>query len=283
VEGPLETGLNFVVMDDAPKLNWIDTHCHAYAAAFDEDRGAAVQRAFDAGVERILLPNIDAASVGPLLDLVAAHPGRCFPMMGLHPCHVEDDWESECTPILEALNAEPCIAVGEIGMDLFRGKKTRLAQIDAFHRQIGWALERDLPVVLHVREAFEDTFEVLDQYANTPLRGVFHCFTGGQAEVEKIAGYGSFCFGLGGVTTFRKAGMEAVIPHIPEDRIVLETDSPYLAPVPHRGKRNEPSYTTLVGQRVADVLERPVAEVAALSTVNAERLFRLAEFHPSAS
>ena len=270
-------------MADAPKLNWIDTHCHAYAAAFDEDRGAAVQRAIDAGVERILLPNIDAASVRPLLELVAAHPGRCFPMMGLHPCHVEDGWESECASILEALNAEPCIAVGEIGMDLFRGKKTRLVQIEALHRQIGWALERDLPVVLHVREAFEDTFEVLDQYASAPLRGVFHCFTGGRAEVEKIAGYGSFCFGLGGVTTFRKAGMEAVIPHIPEDRIVLETDSPYLAPVPHRGKRNEPSYTTLVGQRVADVLERPLAEVAALTTANAERLFRLAEFHPSAS
>lgn len=281
MEGALETGLNFDAMDTSPKLNWIDTHCHAYADAFAEDRGPAVQRAFEAGVERILLPNIDAASVRPLLDLVAAHPGRCFPMMGLHPCHVEEGWEAECVPILQALDAEPCIAVGEIGMDLFRGKKTRQLQIDALHCQIGWALERDLPIVLHVREAFEDTFAVLDQYTNSPLRGVFHCFTGGPAEAEKIAGYGSFCFGLGGVTTFRKAGMEAVIPLLPEDRIVLETDSPYLAPVPHRGKRNEPAYTALVGQRVADVLERPLSEVAALSTANAERLFRLPQFHPT--
>jgi len=230
-------------MEVAPKLNWIDTHCHAYANAFAEDREAAVERAFEAGVERILLPNIDAG----------------------------------------ALDAEPCIAVGEIGMDLFRGKETRLAQIEAFHCQIGWALERDLPVVLHVREAFEDTFAVLDQYTSTSLRGVFHCFTGGQEEAQKIADYGSFCFGLGGVTTFKKAGMEAVIPLIPEDRIILETDSPYLAPVPHRGKRNEPAYTVLVGQRVADVLERPLAEVAAFSTANAERLFRLPVHSPSVS
>lgn len=270
-------------MEVAPKLNWIDTHCHAYANAFAEDREAAVERAFEAGVERILLPNIDAASVQPLLDLVAAYPERCFPMMGLHPCHVEENWEAECVSILEALDAEPCIAVGEIGMDLFRGKETRLAQIEAFHCQIGWALERDLPVVLHVREAFEDTFAVLDQYTSTSLRGVFHCFTGGQEEAQKIADYGSFCFGLGGVTTFKKAGMEAVIPLIPEDRIILETDSPYLAPVPHRGKRNEPAYTVLVGQRVADVLERPLAEVAAFSTANAERLFRLPVHSPSVS
>ena len=167
-------------------------------------------------------------------------------------------------PILEALDAEPCIAVGEIGMDLFRGKETRqLPRLKPFTVKLDGHWSETLPVVLHVREAFEDTFAVLDQYTSTSLRGVFHCFTGGQEEAQKIAGYGSFCFGLGGVTTFKKAGMEAVIPLIPEDRIILETDSPYLAPVPHRGKRNEPAYTVLVGQRVADVLERPLSEVAA--------------------
>lgn len=262
-------------MAEGNLIDWIDTHCHAYVSAFDGDRQEMVQRAFDAGVGRLLLPNIDAASVDALLDLVARHPGRCFPMMGLHPCHVEEDWQNQCVPILRALDEHPCIAVGEIGMDLFRGKETRQLQVAAFHAQIGWALERDLPVVLHVREAFEDTFAVLDQYTDSALRGVFHCFTGGRAEVEKIAGYGRFCFGLGGVTTFKKAGMEEVVPHIPEDRIILETDSPYLAPTPHRGKRNEPAYTALVGQRVADILERPLHEVAALTTANAERLFRL--------
>ena len=261
-------------------LQWIDTHCHAYVKAFAEDRDKTVRRAFDGGVGRILLPNIDADSIDPLLDLAAAHPGRCFPMMGLHPCHVEENWQAQCAPILAALDANPCVAVGEIGMDLFRGRETRALQIEAFHTQIGWALERDLPVVLHVREAFEDTFAVLDQYADTPLRGVFHCFTGGLAEAEKIAGYGTFMMGLGGVTTFKKAGMDEVVPHLPEDRIILETDSPYLAPVPHRGKRNEPAYTVLVAQRVADILERPLADIAAFTTANAERLFRLPPFTP---
>ena len=279
----VEVGLNLDIMEPSATMDWIDTHCHAYVSAFSEDREAAVQRAFDAGVGRILLPNIDAASIGPLLDLSASHPGRCFPMMGLHPCHVEEGWESECAPILEALDAHDCIAVGEIGMDLFRGKSTRDFQVAAFHKQIGWALERDLPIVLHVREAFEDTFAVLDQYTDTDLRGVFHCFTGGREEAERIAGYGSFCCGLGGVTTFRKAGMDEVVPHIPEDRIILETDSPYLAPVPHRGKRNEPAYTVLVGQRVADILQRPLAEIAALTTANAQRLFRLPPYTASPS
>jgi TatD DNase family protein len=260
----------------------IDTHCHAYVSAFDADRETVLRQAFDAGVDRLLLPNIDVDSVEALLALSQAHPDRCLPMMGLHPCHVDADWKTHCAPILEALDAHPCIAVGEIGMDLFRGRQTREHQIAAFHTQIGWALERDLPVVLHVREAFEDTFAVLDQYTDTALRGVFHCFTGGRTEAEKVAGYGAFFFGLGGVTTFKNGGLDHVVPHLPEDRILLETDSPYLAPVPHRGKRNEPAYTALVAQRVADLLERPLAEVAALTTANAERLFRLPAFTPDA-
>ena len=261
-------------------LSLIDTHCHAYASAFDGDRTAAIERAAQDGVHRLLLPNIDAASIGPLLDLVSAHPGRCFPMMGLHPCHVDDGWKAECAPILEALDAEPCIAVGEIGMDLFRGRETRDAQIAAFHAQIGWALERDLPVVLHVREAFEDTFAVLDHYTDTPLRGVFHCFTGGPEEAEKVMGYGSFSVGLGGVSTFKNGGLDRVIPNLPHDRILLETDSPYLAPTPYRGKRNEPAYTRLIGQRVADLLEMSLDDIATLTTANAERLFRLPDFNP---
>lgn len=264
-------------------LSLIDTHCHAYASAFDVDRNEAIARAVEAGVDRLLLPNIDAASIQPLLDLVADHPDRCHPMMGLHPCHVDAEWESECAPILRALDAHPCIAVGEIGMDLFRGRETRDAQITAFHAQIGWALERDLPVVLHVREAFEDTFAILDQYADTPLRGVFHCFTGGRVEADKVMSYGRFHVGLGGVTTFKNGGVDQVVPHLPTDRILLETDSPYLAPTPYRGKRNEPAYTRLVAQRVADLLEMPIEEVSALTTANAERLFRLPAFHsPSA-
>ena len=185
----------------------IDTHCHAYASAFDVDREEAMARAAENGVGRLLLPNIDVASIGPLLDLVAAHPQRCYPMMGLHPCHVEEDWQEQCKTIVETLDAHPCVAVGEIGMDLFRGSETREFQLAAFHAQIGWALERDLPVVLHVREAFKDTFDVLDQYSDTALRGVFHCFTGGLEEAERVMGYGSFCFGLGGSPPSRTVGL----------------------------------------------------------------------------
>ena len=264
-------------------LSLIDTHCHVYASAFDSDRDAAMKQAFEVGVERLLLPNIGAESVQSLLALVDAFPERCLPMMGLHPCHVEADWKAQCVPILHALDAHPCVAVGEIGMDLFRGRENRTHQIEAFHAQIGWAIERDLPVVLHVRDAFEDTFAVLDQYTNTALRGVFHCFTGGTSEAEKVASYPGFCFGLGGVTTFKNGGLDKVVPHLPQDRIVLETDSPYLAPAPHRGKRNEPAYTAIIAQRVADLLEMSVDELAKLTTANAERLFRLPPFNPISS
>ena len=264
-------------------MNLIDTHCHVYATAFDIDRREVVERAIEEGVQRFLLPNIDLASIEPLLQLTNEYPERCMPMMGLHPCHVRETWQSECDAIEQVLDAYPCVAVGEIGMDLFRGRENRNFQIAAFHVQIAWALERDLPVVLHVRDAFEDTFAVLDEYAKTGLRGVFHCFTGGVEEVEKIRGYNSFCFGLGGVTTFKNGGLDKVLAQMPEDRIILETDSPYLAPTPHRGKRNEPAYTALVAQRVSDLLEKPLEEVAKLTTANAERLFRLPPFDPISS
>ncbi|MDG1381370.1 MAG: TatD family hydrolase [Flavobacteriales bacterium] len=262
------------------RVSWVDTHCHLYASAFDQDRDEAMLRATESGVERLLLPNIDVESIGPLLELVQAYPERCFPMMGLHPCHVDADWSAACATILEALDAHPCIAVGEIGMDLFRGKETREHQMSAFHAQIGWALERDLPVVLHVREAFEDTFHVLDQYTDTALRGVFHCFTGGRDEAERVKEYGSFYFGLGGVSTFKNGGLDLVIPHLPSNRIVLETDSPYLAPTPYRGKRNEPAYTALVAQRVADLLEVSLDALSALTSSNAEALFGLDPWTP---
>ena len=264
-------------------LSLIDTHCHVYASAFDSDRDAVLEQAFEVGVERLLLPNIDADSVPPRLALVDAFPDRCLPMMGLHPCHVEADWKAQSVSILHALDARSCVAVGEIGMDLFRGRENRMHQMEACHAPIGWAIERDLPVVLQVRDAFEDTFAVLDQYINTGLRGVFHCFTGGSSEAEKGAGYPGFYFGLGGVTTFKNGGLDKVLPHLPQDRIVLETDSPYLAPAPHRGKRNEPAYTAIIAQRVADLLEMPVDELAKLTTANAERLFRLPPFNPISS
>lgn len=255
---------------------FVDSHCHVYVKAFDGDRGEAIARAQAAGVDRILLPNIDVESIASLQALVAEYPGVCFPMMGLHPCHVGEDWREDLKKIREVLDSMPCVAVGEIGLDLYWDKTQLGRQQAAAREQIGWALERDLPVVLHVRDAFAEMFDVLDGFEGAGLRGVFHCFNGGIEEAERVASYPGFYYGLGGVSTFKNAGMDLVIPGLDRSRVVLETDSPYLAPVPHRGKRNEPAYTALVAQRVADLWACPLAEVGAVTTANTERLFKLA-------
>lgn len=259
----------------------IDTHCHVYVKAFDADRAEAMERAQAVGVERFFLPNIDGESIEGLRTMVADYPGVCFPMMGLHPCHVEVSWEDDLKLIEAALDSMACVAVGEIGLDLYwdRTEESLARQQEALRAQIGWAIDRDLPVVLHVRDAFEEMFEVLDgvpEAVSGALKGVFHCFTGGVAEAERVEGYPGFYYGLGGVSTFKNAGMDVVIPGLDRQRVVLETDSPYLAPVPHRGKRNEPAYTVLVAQRVADLWACSVDDVSALTTKNAERLFELA-------
>jgi TatD DNase family protein len=254
----------------------IDTHCHAYVKAFDADREEVMARAHAAGVERLLLPNIDVESIPQMRALLEEQPGVCFPMMGLHPCHVEESWQEDLKLILRELDVLPCVAVGEIGLDLYWDKNKLELQKAAARVQIAWALERDLPVVLHVRDAFAEMFALLDEFEGAGLHGVFHCFNGGVAEAERVAGFPGFYYGLGGVSTFKNAGMDLVIPGLDRSRVVLETDSPYLAPVPHRGKRNEPAYTALVAQRVADLWECSLAEVGEVTTANAERLFKLA-------
>ena len=257
----------------------IDTHRHAYVCAFDADRDAVLRQAFDAGVDR-LLTNIDADSVDSLLALSQAYPNRCLPMMGLHPCHVDDDLGPIAFPSSRRSTPTPVSRWERLAWTSSRAADPG-APDRAFHAQVGWALDQDLPVVLHVREAFEDTFAVLDQYTDTALRGVFHCFTG---RLRRSGEGGRIRFVLASdwaaLTTFKNGGLDQVVPHLPQDRILLETDSPYLAPVPHRGKRNEPAYTALVAQRVADLLER-LAEITALTTANAERLFRLPAFTPT--
>jgi TatD DNase family protein len=255
-------------------MQMIDTHTHLYLEQFDEDREAVVDRAKARDVNTFLLPNIDVSSIGPLKEMVDNYP-NVKGMMGLHPCSVNKDFEAQLRVIETELRSGDYIAVGEMGIDLYWDKTFLKEQQEAFTIQVEWAKELNLPVVLHVRDAFTEVFELLDKLNDDKLRGVFHCFTGGEEEVKKIDAYGNFYYGIGGVVTFKKAGLDKILPLIPEEKLILETDSPYLAPTPHRGKRNESAYTAIVGQKVADVLERPLDAIAELTTANARRMFAL--------
>ena len=257
----------------------VDTHTHLYQPAFDGDRDEAMARCAEAGVDLLLLPNIDVESIPRVKDMMTRWPERCRGMMGLHPCHVKEGWESELEAIEAALNApmtgSPWVAVGEIGLDLYWDTSTLDIQREALRIQLSWAKQRGLPVVIHVRKAFEALFDVLDAEMDERLTGVVHCFTGGLEEARHALSYPGWMLGIGGVSTYKNGGLDKVLPHVPLDRIVLETDSPYLSPVPHRGKRNESSYTALVAHRVAEMVGEDVETVAQTTTANAVRLFNL--------
>ncbi|MET2900610.1 TatD family hydrolase [Vibrio rotiferianus] len=252
----------------------IDTHAHIYASEFDNDRDEVVKRALEQGIDKILLPNIDLESIEPMLKTEAAYPEICRSMMGLHPCYVDGNVEQTLAIIRDWFDKHNFIAVGEIGIDLYWDKTFRAEQEMAFVTQLNWAKEMDLPVVIHTRDSIEETLTLLRQEQDGRLRGVFHCFGGSVEEAQAINELG-FHLGLGGVSTFKNGGMDKVIPHLDMDWVILETDCPYLAPVPHRGKRNEPAYTSLVAARVAELLEVPIEEVDRITTNNAEKLFAL--------
>ncbi len=252
----------------------IDTHAHIYASEFDQDRDQVVQRALAQGIERILLPNIDLDSIEPMLATQAAYPEICLPMMGLHPCYVNADVEQTLATIRAWFDRHPFIAVGEIGIDLYWDKTFRAEQEHAFITQLNWAKELALPVVIHTRDSIQETLALLKQQQDGTLSGVFHCFGGSVEEAQAINDLG-FHLGLGGVSTFKNGGMDKVIPHLDMTKVILETDCPYLAPVPHRGKRNEPSYTQLVAERIAELRAISVAEVDRITTANATQLFSL--------
>ena len=257
----------------------IDTHAHIYAEEFDEDRDLMLQRASASGVGAILLPNIDVASIEPLETLAAAQ-ANCIPMMGLHPTYVKENWEQELATIEAQLFAAPerYCAVGEIGLDLYWDSTFLAEQQAAFRLQIQWAKKLKLPIAIHVRKAFEELFAILDEEWTPELSGVFHCFTGSKEQVQRILKYEQFYFGIGGVLTYKNAGLAEVVAHIPHDRILLETDAPYLSPVPYRGKRNEPAYMTEVVGKLHECLGLTVPEIEALTSANAIRLFALEKF-----
>lgn len=250
----------------------IDTHAHLYAKQFDDDRESMLERAKTSGVERFYLPNIDSTSIDGMLELEAKHPETCFPMMGLHPCSVKENYEEELAIVEEWLFKRPFCAVGEIGIDLYWDKTTLPQQIIAFRRQIGWAKQLDLPIIIHARDSTEEILEVLEMEKSENLRGIFHCFGGTVEQANRIVDLG-FYLGIGGVLTFKKSGLDKTMQEIDLKHVVLETDSPYLAPTPYRGKRNESSYLRLVAEKLAGVKNIPFTEVAAITSANARKIF----------
>lgn len=249
-----------------------DTHTHLYSESFDADRDAVVKLAIDQGVERFFLPAIDASYLPAMLALKAAYPSKMFLMSGLHPTHVKENFRVELALMESFLDAQNAVAVGEIGMDLYWDKTFMAQQQEAFHTQIGWAKARKLPIVVHCRDAFDAVFEVLEAHRGPDLKGIFHCFTGNHAQAKKTIDLG-MKLGIGGVLTFKNGGLDRFIHQIDLSHLVLETDAPYLAPVPFRGKRNESSHLFLVAQKLAALTGNSVEEIAAITTENSREVF----------
>jgi TatD DNase family protein len=253
-------------------MQLIDTHCHLYHKEFAQDIDNVIQRAENEGGEKFYLPAIDRDCQEALLALEARYPGRCIGMTGLHPCNVKDDYLTELRFVEAELARRRWAAVGEIGLDFYWDRTFETAQYAAFRRQIEWALEHDIPIVIHSRESMTECIGVIKEYSDRGVRGVFHCFGGDARAAREIAGMGFF-LGIGGVLTYKNSGLGEALREVPLEFLVLETDAPYLTPVPFRGKRNESAYLRYVVERLAEVKECSVEEVAAATTANARRLF----------
>lgn len=255
----------------------IDTHSHLFVEEFDEDRAEVMLRAREAGVQRILMPNIDLASVTPMMQVCAEYQGYCYPMIGLHPTEVNGEYSKSLIQMKEMLAENPgtFVAIGEVGLDLYWDKTYKNEQIAALEKQIGWALEYDLPLVIHSREAFEEIYSLFSHYKNTPIRGVFHSFTGTADEAQALLELPGFLLGINGVVTFKKSTLPEALREVPLSRLVVETDSPYLAPTPYRGKRNETAYVVRVVEKLAEIYGVAPEFVAQQTYANAVDLFRL--------
>ncbi|MBS1532593.1 MAG: TatD family hydrolase [Bacteroidetes bacterium] len=249
-----------------------DTHTHQYYETEPAKRQALMQRCFDNGVGRLFLPNVDSSSIEKVFALADAFPENCFPMLGLHPCDVKENWHEELDTIYKAIPGRKIYAIGEIGIDLYWDKTTLGIQVEAFKIQIGWAKELKLPIVIHCRNSYDEVFEVLEQEYDENLRGILHCFTGTLEQAQKLISIG-FYLGIGGVVTYKNSGLDKVVEQVDLKHIVLETDSPYLAPVPFRGKPNESSYITYIAQKVADLKMTSIEHVAEITTANSKVVF----------
>ncbi len=254
------------------QVNWVDTHAHIYAEEFKHDRPDVLARGLESGISKILMPNVDHTSIDAMLEVEHIFPNQCFAMMGLHPCSVKKDFEKELYIVEEWLSNRKFFAVGEMGTDLYWDKTFWEQQKEAFKIQVTWAKKYSLPIVIHCRESMNETLELLEPLLDGKLKGVFHCFTGTLEQAKKICSWG-FYLGLGGVATFKNGGMDKVIPDLDLENIILETDCPYLAPVPHRGKRNEPAYIPLIADKVSTLKRITIDELASITSRNAHRLF----------
>jgi TatD DNase family protein len=253
---------------------WIDTHAHIYLKDFAPDREEMLQRAREAGVSTVIMPNIDHTSVDSMLELELRAPGMCLPAMGLHPCSVKTDFQRELYRVEEWLSRRKFIAIGEMGTDLYWEQSWWPQQEEAFRVQAKWAVQYDLPLIIHCRESLEPTLALLESIADSKLRGVFHCFTGSADQARRAIALG-FRLGIGGVVTFRKGGLDKTLADVGLPNLILETDSPYLAPAPHRGKRNEPAYIPLIARRVSEIYNVSLEEVMTQTTASAKQLFSL--------
>ena len=252
---------------------FIDTHAHLYHERFAPDRADIIKRALDAGVTKLFLPNVDHESIAGMDALAAAYPDSCFPMMGLHPCSVAERNETAMDEVEQLLRTGRYCAVGEIGIDLYWDKTWLVQQQDVFRQQVRWAKELGLPIVIHCRESFEEVITIVEEENNDRLRGVFHCFTGTPEQAQRVIALDDFYLGIGGVITYPKGGLFEAMAIVGPEHCVLETDAPYLSPVPHRGKRNESSYIPFIAARLSASTGRTIEEIATITTTNAEALF----------
>lgn len=256
------------------KKMFIDSHTHLYLDAFKEDRDQMIQRALDAGVKRMLLPNIDSSTVRAMFSLTESFPDHCFPMMGLHPTSVKENFQEELQIIESHLDRKDILAIGETGIDLYWDQSFLKQQEEAFHTQIRWAGELDLPLVIHARDSFPEIFRALEKAGGHGLKGVFHSFTGTPEDLTRALSFG-FMIGINGIVTFKNSNLAEIVRAIPLDKLLLETDAPFLAPHPHRGRRNESSYLPDIAEKVAEIHNLSIEELASHTTHNAEQLFRL--------
>jgi TatD DNase family protein len=250
----------------------IDTHAHLYSDDFSDDRDEMIKRASDAGVQKIILPNIDVGSIMPMINLCSAYPGVCYPLMGLHPTSVGEDYLLQLNTVEEWLGTRKFYGIGEIGIDLYWDKTYQKEQVDAFRVQLQWAKSYQYPVVIHVRNSFQEVYSILSEEQDGRLSGVFHCFSGSSDDARKIAEAG-FLIGIGGVVTFKNSNLPEVLSEIDPGQLLLETDAPYLAPVPYRGRRNESAYLTFVAGKLAEIYGISANEVGRITSDNATRLF----------
>jgi len=255
-------------------MHFIDTHAHVYAAELTSDLDLVMKNALAIGINKIIMPAIDSSSLDAMLKVEQQFPDNCIAMMGLHPCYVKENYKEELKLVEEWIEKRKFIAIGEIGLDFYWDKTFTKEQHIVFETQMQWALDLNLPIAIHTRNAMGETIEAVKPFAKKGLRGVFHCFSGSKESAEQIIGMG-FHLGLGGVLTYKNAGVAEAVKDIPMEYFVLETDAPYLAPVPYRGKTNEPAFMLEVAKKLAEIKSLPLHEIAAITTSNAEKLFGL--------